>query len=59
MLGDINLNLIITVAVRPTIKIKAAIARNINLLLSIDYPLSYSTNTTPFRILVFLSVVCY
>lgn len=59
MLGDINLNLIITVAVSPTIKIKAAIARNINLLLSIDYPLSYSTNTTPFRILVFLSVVCY
>ena len=59
MLCDINLNLIITVAVSPTIKIKAAIARNINLLLSIDYPLSYSTNTTPFRILVFLSVVCY
>lgn len=38
MLGDINLNLIITVAVSPTIKIKAAIARNMNLLLSIDYP---------------------
>lgn len=59
MLGDINLNLIITANVNPIIKIKAAIARNINLLLSIDYPLSYSTNITPFRILVFLSVVCY
>lgn len=59
MLGDINLNLIITVAVSPTIKIKAAIARNMNLLLSIDYPLSYSTNITNFRILVFLSIVCY
>lgn len=59
MLGDINLNLIITVAVSPTIKIKAAIARNINLLLSIDYPLSYSTNITTFRILVFLSIVCH
>jgi len=52
MLGDINLNLIITAHVSPTIKIKAAIARNINLLLSIDYPLSYSTNITTFHILV-------
>ena len=59
MLGDINLNLIITVAVSPTIKIKAAIARNINLLLSIDYPFNYSTNITTFRILVFLSLVCH
>ncbi len=59
MLGDINLNLIITAHVSPKIKIKAAIARNINLLLSIDYPLSYSTNITTFRILVFLSIVCH
>lgn len=59
MLGDINLNLIITADVSPTIKIKAAIARNINLLLSIDYPLSYSTNITTFRNLVFLSIVCH
>jgi len=59
MLGDINLNLIITAYVSPKIKIKAAIARNINLLLSIDYPLSCSTDKNTFRILVFLSVVCY
>jgi hypothetical protein len=59
MLGDINLNLIITTDVSPIIKIKAAIARNINLLLSIDYPLSYSTNINTFRILVFLSIVCH
>ena len=59
MLGDINLNLIITAHVSPTIKIKAAIARNINLLLSIDYLLSYSTDTTTFHVLTFLSIVCH